>query len=135
MQLKTSLQFLRGLKAHFSDLFSFFKEQETGNVRFKRKTVVTKYVKLLSLENNTSFCICSLIYHLFQHQSLPSCPTYLRVPAKKKKRKKRRSTLCSFLSQLLMIAGAPWFPLGPRNAHLKNRPDVHGGCQPQFLMQ
>lgn len=55
------------------------------------------------------------------------------MPAKKKK-KGKKSTLCPFLFQLLMIAGALCFPLGPRNAHLKNRPDVHGGCQPQFFL-
>lgn len=48
---------------------------------------------------------------------------------------REKSVLCPFPSQLLMIAAAPGFPLGPRNAHLKNHPDVHGGCQPQFLMQ
>lgn len=57
---------------------------------------------------------------------MPPYPTYFCMPAKK-------CILCPFLFQLLMIAGAPWFPLGPRNAHLKNRPDVHGGCQPQFF--
>lgn len=100
-------------------------------MRFKRKTT-SKYANLISLGNKTSLFLLSYP-PLFEHHSLPSCPTYLCMPAKK--RKKEKSILCPFLFQLLMIAGAPWFPLGPRNAHLKNCPDVHGGCQPQFLMQ
>lgn len=62
---------------------------------------------------------------------MPSYPTYFCMPAEKRKGK---SILCPFLFQLLMIAGALCFPLGARNAHLKNRPDVRGGCQPQFFL-
>lgn len=65
---------------------------------------------------------------LFEHHSLPSCPAYLCMPAKK-----------YFVSISIPIAydsrSAAVSSGTPRNAHLKNRPDVHGGCQPQFLMQ
>lgn len=59
---------------------------------------------------------------------LPSSSTYFSMPAKEKK-----TILCPFLSQLLMIAAVRCFPLGPTDAHLKNRPDVLAGCQPQFF--
>lgn len=50
----------------------------------KGKLQKQKYANLVSLENkpHVSFCSCSYP-PLFEHHSLPSCPAYLCMPAKK----------------------------------------------------
>ena len=75
--------------------------------------------------SSCSFSSSSLI--LWRSCSAHSCPTYLHLP------KKGTLYLCPSLFQLPMIAW-PILP-GPANTHLKNRLDMHGGCQPQFRMQ
>lgn len=54
----------------------------------------------------------------FEHHSLPSCPAYLCMPGREKKR-----ILCPFLCQLLMIAAAaPQYPLGPEKCSFEKSP-------------
>lgn len=83
----------------------------------------------LQLMNRLSF-VAAVSGTALECHSLPFSPAYSCMPWKW-----RKVFFCPFPSQFLIIAGAPRLPLGTRNAHLKNCPDVRRGCQPNFLMQ
>lgn len=109
------------------------KSQSAATVEKENGGWVTTNITYIFLEYESSLYCCSCLMYSAERRSLPFSPTHLCMPGKWGGKKK--SVFCPFPFQLLIIAGAPRLPLGTGNAHLKNHPDVHGGCQPHFLMQ
>lgn len=134
--ISTQILFLWSFSCFFFIIILFF---ERGRRVISRKNTIVNCIDLISYKKEKKIGTCYLFYFCrsslnYQSLNITVCPlaqSSYTWHAKKKKKK----ILCPFLFQLLMIAGVQCFPLGPKNAHLKNRPDVHGGCQPQFMMQ
>lgn len=98
---------------HNKVLTSFFILQKEY-VRIKRKSTV---IKICYPHFFRKISVLALLSTILWTSQLALLPNLLMHASKQKK-----SVLCPFLFQLLMIAGAPWFPLGPQKCSFEKLP-------------